>query len=494
MGYCASNNILKTQGTICRNSETVSGNFQRLIFGLFVILLTTRTGFAQIPRLYTTASRHITLPYSVDNKGSTSNVTLLISMNRGKTWKQHAQQGADEKAFRFKAHRDGEFWFCTRTNLQKHVVPLDLKSELRIYIDTKPPQIQLRTERGANSEVLLNCQIADPTISANNVQVQLKASPQSNWETFPLEEKPAFVRPGILQLQGRWLPVIDTRVVQIRVQAEDAAKNQHTEQQQVFLPPLNLRRTENYKPIQNPYTGPVPHEGAIRWPADTGPDLQTSEDIHSVATPAESTATETAANVSTPRLPANVKVYQLNQSQFNLEYNLDDFGATISEVQLWATADGGKTWEQWGVDFDKQSPFEVGIEREGTYGFKTVVTSTDPSSNTPPLPNSAADIWIKLDTTMPNLQPRIASHSIEAGIPEVLIRWTATDDNFGQRPIRLHYQTAKDSTWHEISLAVPNTGIYRWNLAPNSSVDWKVKIEAIDQAGNVAKTIVSLPN
>ncbi len=468
-------------------------NHQRLISCLLVlaIFIAGSSTDAQMPRLYTTQSRHITLPYSVDNTGGTSNVTLLLSMNHGKTWKQHSQQSPDQKQFRFKAHRDGEFWFCTRTNLQKHVVPLDLQPELRVYVDTQNPQIKLRTERNDNSEVVLHCQVFDPTITADKVITEIQTSPGADWIPFPLKSPPNFVRHGVLQLEGRWQPRVDTRVVRVRVRAEDAATNMSQEERQVFLPPLKLRRSENYKPIQNPYTGPVPHEGAVRWPADSGPDLQTSENVHSIATTDLQEVSEATERAQAVRLPDNVKVHQLNSPKFKLQYNLVSSAAAVAEVQLWATEDGGQNWVQWGIDADKQSPLEVEIQREGTYGFKTVVTTADATTNTPPLPGAAADIWIHVDTTQPELSRGEITYSDDAGIPEALIRWTAQDNNFGSRPIRLHYQSGSETVWHEISLAVPNTGIYRWNLDPDSSVKWRVKIEAIDRAGNISSTIVS---
>ena len=442
-------------------------------------------------KLYTTHSRNITFPYRVSNIGATTNVTLLVSMNHGKTWKQHAQQSPDQKHFSFKAHRDGEFWFCTRTNLQKHVVPLKLQPEIRIYVDTIQPKINLRAEISAESEVILHGQILDPTIAPQNVRAEFQPTPESAWQPFKLESAPTFLRPGILQLTGRWRPNIDTRVVTLRVTATDGAKNKTVAQKQIFLPPLNLQRIDQYSLVQNPYTGPVPHEGAIRWPADTGPDLQTSENIHSVTSQSIDESKVVSGGTPTFAPPTNVKIHQANQSKFKLNYSLNNTAGSVTEVQLWATEDGGQTWAQWGVDTDKQSPLEVELQRDGIYGFKTVVMTAKGSANTQPLPGSNADLWLQVDTIQPVLKPGTISHSNEAGIPEILIRWEAKDENFGTRPIRLHYQTATDNAWHEISLAVPNTGIYRWNLDPSSQTQLRIKLEAFDKAGNISTEIIA---
>ena len=70
---------------------------------------------------------------------------------------------------------------------------------------------------------------------------------------------------------------------------------------------------------------------------------------------------------------------------------------------MWATEDGGQTWVQWGVDTDKQSPLEVELQRDGIYGFKTVVMTAKGGANTQPLPDSNADLWLQVDTTQPVL-------------------------------------------------------------------------------------------
>lgn len=464
-----------------------------LILVLTSLLVSPEIHAQQSPpqaKLYTTHSRNLTLPYNVINNGATTNVTLLVSMNHGKTWKQHQQLSPDQKQFSFKAHRDGEFWFCTRTNLQKHVVPLKLQPEVRIYVDTKHPRINLRAEISAESEVILHSQILDPTIAPHTVKAEMKTTPESAWQPFPLESTPVFLRPGVLQLSGRWRPNLDTRVVTLRVTAIDGAKNKNIAEQQVFLPPLNLQTTESYRPIRNPYTGPVPHAGAVRWPADNGPDQQTSENIYSVkAEPADEILNH---SMETPMVapPADAKIHHTRQSKLKLNYSLENTAGDVTEVQLWATETGGQTWTQWGVDTDKRSPLEVEMQRDGIYGFKTVVVTEGAGSTAQPLPGSKADIWLQVDTTMPVLKPGAITYSNEAGIPEVLIRWEATDNNFGNRPIRLHYQTAGDTTWYEISLSVPNTGIYRWNLKPSSRTQYKIKVEAVDRAGNVSTQIL----
>ena len=257
--------------------------------------------------------------------------------------------------------------------------------------------------------MILQGQILDPTI-AQNVRAEFQPTPESAWQPFKLESAPTFLRLGILQLTGRWRPNIDTRVT-MRVTATDGAK-QNGAQKQIFLPPLNLQRSDQYRLVQNLHRSCATRRSrslARRY----RPGSQTSENIHSVTSQSIDESKVSVAPTFAP--PTDVKIHQANQSKFKLNYSLNNTAGSVTEVQLWATEDGGQTWAQWGVDTDKQSPLEVELQRDGIYGFKTVVMTAKGSANTQPLPGSNADLWLQVDTIQPVLKPGTISHSNEAG-------------------------------------------------------------------------------
>src|SRR5258707_487856 len=60
----------------------------------------------------------------------------------------------------------------------------------------------------------------------------------------------------------------------------------------------------------------------------------------------------------------------VNSKKFQIGYKLQDVGQSgVSCVELYITQDFGATWYRYGADDDNQSPIQVEVPREGTYGF-----------------------------------------------------------------------------------------------------------------------------
>ena len=64
------------------------------------------------------------------------------------------------------------------------------------------------------------------------------------------------------------------------------------------------------------------------------------------------------------------------------------------------------------------------------------------------------------------------------------ITWTATDDNMADNPITLHYSSDGGSNWTQIATGEPNDGSYDWNTSELNGSNFKVKVTAVDKAGN----------
>ncbi|MEC7564157.1 MAG: hypothetical protein VX738_00615 [Planctomycetota bacterium] len=457
---------------------------------------------AQQPKLYTTRTPGFDIPYTLN--AATDTITLYISTNLGKRWTVVAQHDAQQTLFRFEAPRDGEYWFCSRLNQPtqngRPVVPTDLQPELRIYVDTKQPGIDLQTSLTTAGEVVISCQVTDVTVMANQVAAEIQPAPGLPWHPFPLSGPPKQTAKAVVQLDGRWQPPPESRVAMVRIKALDGAGNLSIAERRIFFPPSTLRRPQSYVPLANPYTRPLPHQGAIRWPADTGPPQvgdapapapRANVEEAPVAEAQENSVTAAKPIVNGPAIDA--VVHHVNRSRFKLEYSLTTPARDTQQVQLWATEDGGQTWGLWGTDQDRQSPLDVEIQRDGLIGFVTLIGDQDTGNKNQPTSGTNADIWVHVDRVKPMLRLGDVQRSVEAGFPEILIKWEATDDNFSGRPIRLRYSQSQQGPWTEISNSVPNAGFYRWRLDPNATGNWFIQVEAVDRAGNRISAVAAEP-
>jgi large repetitive protein len=109
------------------------------------------------------------------------------------------------------------------------------------------------------------------------------------------------------------------------------------------------------------------------------------------------------------------------------------------------------------------------------------VKSTDDSGNT--LCSSA------LPYTLDRVNPVVTLTYLDGG--EVVkgaqvtnLTWTATDTNMAATPITLEYSLNNGVNWTQIATNQTNSGTYAWNMPGFNSATAKIRITAIDKAGN----------
>jgi hypothetical protein len=442
------------------------------------------------PKLYTTRTPQFSIPYTLPQ--STDKIVLFVSKNLGNSWQKVAIQGSGEEAFSFSTQRDGEYWFSSRIQ-QSTTVPANLRPQMRVLVDTQQPTIELRTNLTPAGEITLECKIRDATLIAKQVAVEIQPATNSPWQSFPLLERPTIALGKSIDLVGRWQPMKATRMALVRIKVLDGAGNLAIAERRIYFPPSSQQRPQSYEPLRNPYTRAASHQDAINWPADNQPTPPTVANNPTSPTPPLPNAVVTTAKPILHAPAAEATVHQTNRTRFKLDYTLSNVNTKTTQVQLWATEDGGKTWGLWGIDNDGQSPLDVEIQRDGTIGFITIITTPEDSGKNRPTADTVADIWIRIDRVKPQLRLGDIERTVESGFPEILIKWEATDDNFADRPIRLQCSQSQQGPWQEISAAVPNAGFYRWRLDPNTSGTWYIKVDATDQAGNTVSAIAAEP-
>ncbi len=188
------------------------------------------------------------------------------------------------------------------------------------------------------------------------------------------------------------------------------------------------------------------------------------------------------------------KPYHSSSKAFSLDYAVDQhWGSQVAAVELWGTVDQGQIWELWGTDPDGKSPFDISVETEGLFGFRMVLVGANGMTANRPRNGDNADAWIFVDTKVPSarLVSAVYGRGNESGA--LVIEFSAQDEQFSDRPIKLSYSEVPTGPWSTIVSGHENSGRYVWRADPNLPARVYLQIEAFDQAGNIGSHRLELP-
>lgn len=206
-------------------------------------------------------------------------------------------------------------------------------------------------------------------------------------------------------------------------------------------------------------------------------------------------------SLDTPSLPSFGAPVELSSQPlfsgsraFSLEYGIEnDLGVPVRTVELWGTADAGKTWDYWGDDPDRTTPFDIEVEADGLFGFRMVIVGNNGLAQNRPKNGDDADAWVKVDTVPPKLRIQSALYGKGPEAGSLIIEYLAIDPDFGDRPISLYYAPTSEGPWQEITSGLTNSGKYAWAANPNLPPEIFLKAKAIDAAGNVSEHTMDIP-
>jgi hypothetical protein len=211
------------------------------------------------------------------------------------------------------------------------------------------------------------------------------------------------------------------------------------------------------------------------------------------AVPPTNTAVNDSHPVQQPIAPVSQVYSSTLQKQFiassraSLEYRIDQVGPSgVGKVEVWVSNDQGATWRRHCEDADRRSPAEFELPGDGLYGVRVVVTNGNGFGGRQPAPGEQPQLFIEVDTIPPMVQLKEVEPSNNGTTIEV--HWVATDKNLGAEPINLYYATRREGPWQPMARGLRNDGIYRWTFPRDMGPQFFVRVEAIDLAGNIARS------
>ena len=177
--------------------------------------------------------------------------------------------------------------------------------------------------------------------------------------------------------------------------------------------------------------------------------------------------------------------------RFSLDYELEAVGANgAKSIELWASTDGGKSWNRWEAIPDLVSPFDIETKEEGVFGFRIVVLGQNGLTTPRPLSGETPDIVIVVDRTKPDVRITGAQYGEGDRAGSLVIRYACTDRNLMQRPIALSFSDTPEGPWTTIAAGLQNHGDYVWPADPQLPRKLYLRIDGTDRAGNVGSHVL----
>ena len=159
------------------------------------------------------------------SKRSKCNCTCRTTKGLAGTWWAKCAPRAGR--FKFTAPHDGQYWFMVRTLDQQGVLrpagpPLP---ELKVIVDTVPPVLELKAQRGNAGEVRAQWRIRDTFLRPESLRISYRSNSTEAWQ--PVAADPLRPEPGSSSLVGEatWWPSQSGTSMTIRAEVTDLAGN-----------------------------------------------------------------------------------------------------------------------------------------------------------------------------------------------------------------------------------------------------------------------------
>ena len=386
------------------------------------------------------------IPFNVDaNNPRLLEVRLYVSEDQGQTWQKAASAAPEQGGFRFRAERDGLYFFTVQTvDINGKASPQNVQGvapQIRVQVDTQLPLVGLRQSRPAREgQVGVEWEIREENLDVNSLILEYHTANNQDWIPIPVD--------GGRTGQRYWNPGVSGNVV-ARLRVRDLAKNEG--EQSRTLTGSGSDGGGDSRQLGGNYNDPEPGRSMPAGSSRTAPRY-------------------------------------VNSKRISLNYEIKEEGPSgTSAVELWVTRDG-KSWDKHIEDASHQPPLIVEVLDEDVYGFTLVARSGVGLVERRPRAGDTPQVWVEVDLHEPVVAFVDAKVDPGPDTGKLTILWKATDKNLAREPITLSYSKEPEGPWTPIGVGPqPNIGSYVWQMQAGLPYQFYVQVEATDKAGNVGK-------
>ncbi|QDT53764.1 hypothetical protein Pan44_17870 [Caulifigura coniformis] len=454
-------------------------------------------------------------------------IQLFVSTDMGTNWNREQSVDPTAGKFAFEAPGNGEYWFAVRTVDRNQKVFPEGPPEvgLRVVVDSQPPSLDLRVEALGRDRVSLSWDASDPNIDPSSLKIEWRDEVNREWQTVGIyaaaSGQTSWTTRGVVEVRGSIRDLAGNPVESSA--STRGGSSLEAPSLPAFAPARSPRRSEPdfSKPVAEameplppefenpPQTAMQPSDpqfdalpivrsqapsGYFRQQHRTGM-LTNSNAANRPAITDDRWGPPIGQGASAfPSQTAGVAVRSVRSRTFKIGYQLDDVGPSgVANVDLYITEDGGRKWFHYGSDADRQSPFDVTVPADGTYGFCIRVQNGLGVVADPPQPGDAPDIRISIDQSAPVAQLLPLRQGQGSHNNQVLIEWSVQDELLAEQPVALTFAESPTGPWRPITGWTENSGRYVWTITEPLKQRVYIRLEARDAAGNTSIALAEQP-
>ena len=218
-------------------------------------------------------SRTFGIPFNVDDADKNEletrpvEVHLYYSRGPGTAWQMVDRKPPSVSEFQFQCDSDGPFWFATRTlDAAGRPHPSgELEPQLKVYVDTEKPLVQLTAQADASGKVVATIQATDAT-PVKTVEMFYVTDTIRKWRRLDS-------RAIKIDSKVTFAPKEDWRQLSVQAIVADSAGNQSVQSQIVQRPRVAVIPTRTYAQQNSPKSDSQIEAKTVAGPADP-PQLQ----------------------------------------------------------------------------------------------------------------------------------------------------------------------------------------------------------------------------
>lgn len=382
---------------------------------------------AQPKPLASTNAKRFAVPYDVVEPGASkvTKVTLFVTADGGATWKE-VRTVAPPQQLELAVEGEGEYgvYLSSESSLGARTPPPQARTapQQRVVVDWSPPTVRLKSA------------IEGVVSGGTRKELQVEAS-DAHLSGSPLSVE-------LSRDDGQhWATILDAQPNAGRLAVDLPGENGRS---------FRLRIAARDEAGNLGYSEPTPPFG-----------------IDSIA----------------PVLKIQ-DLARMSKEEIAIKYTSSKVPTELTSVTLWYLREGTRTWQCYGEDPDKASPFAVKLP-EGRYGFWLEAVDGAGNRSAPvPAAGQPPAVTYLVDWTPPQvvLKTEFPAH-LKAGSRGDM-SWVATDDHMAPRPIGLELTRDEGQTWQKLVQGVANSGRVSVDF-PKEEGAVRVRVTAVDEAGNV---------